>query len=134
MSADKRLKKLVGRLATYLQGYGDVLVRTNRWDPAVLERFRADERVTSVGGAIDAVATTDQLRSIAELLPDEWLAASATGSPEQCASRVIDQFTAGADGVILHGATPAELEPVLAAYRKVRPAGFESVSANPGRF
>src|SRR5207244_3956516 len=35
-----RLKKTVGRLATYLQIYGDLLVRTNRWDPAVLERFR----------------------------------------------------------------------------------------------
>ena len=29
-------------LATYLQGYGDLLVSTNKWDPAVLERFRAD--------------------------------------------------------------------------------------------
>ena len=26
-------------------GYGDLLVRTNNWDPAVLERFRADEFV-----------------------------------------------------------------------------------------
>ena len=38
-----RLKKSVGRLATYLQGYGDLLVRTNGWDPAVLQRFRDDE-------------------------------------------------------------------------------------------
>ena len=28
-----RLKKTVGRLATYLQGYGDLLVETNGWDP-----------------------------------------------------------------------------------------------------
>ena len=33
-----RLKKTVGRLATYLQGYGDLLVRTNGWDPDVLAR------------------------------------------------------------------------------------------------
>jgi 5,10-methylenetetrahydromethanopterin reductase len=131
---DLRLKKLIGRLATYLQGYGDVLVKTNRWDPEVLVRFRADERVTSIGGAIDAVATPDQLRGIAELLPEEWLAASATGSPAQCAARVLDQFDAGADGVILHGATPTELEPVLEAYRAVRPAGrFDGAQANPGR-
>ena len=32
-----RLKKTVGRLATYLQGYGDLLVETNGWDPEVLE-------------------------------------------------------------------------------------------------
>ena len=131
---DLRLKKLVGRLATYLQGYGDLMVSVNGWDPAVLERFRADERVRAVPGAIDAVATTEQLEGIAELLPDEWLAASATGTAEQCAARVVDQFDLGADGVILHGATPAELEPVLAAYRRVRPAGrFEGRVANPGR-
>ena len=52
-----RLKKTVGRLATYLQGYGDLMVRTNGWDPAVLERFRADSLVTSIPGGIDQKAT-----------------------------------------------------------------------------
>ena len=47
----------MGRLATYLQGYGDLLVRTNEWDPAVLERFRADEMVASFSGGFDSVAT-----------------------------------------------------------------------------
>ena len=46
-----RLKKTVARLATYLQGYGDLLVKTNNWDPAVLQRFRDDSVVTSVAGA-----------------------------------------------------------------------------------
>ena len=40
-----RLKKTVARLATYLQGYGDLLVQTNDWDPAVLQRFREDSVV-----------------------------------------------------------------------------------------
>ncbi len=114
---DRRLKKTVGRLATYLQGYGDLLVMTNGWDPAVLERFRAAEAVTSVAGAIDAVATTEQLERIGELIPDEWLAPSATGSPEQCVAAVRGQFDLGCDGVIMHGATPAELAPIVAAYR-----------------
>jgi probable F420-dependent oxidoreductase len=114
---DLRLKKSVGRLATYLQGYGDLLVRTNGWDPAVLERFRADPLVQAVGGAIDAVATTDQLEHIATLIPDEWLAPSATGSAEQCAVAVKGQLDLGADAVIMHGATPAELEPIVDAYR-----------------
>jgi len=48
-----RLKKTVGRLSSYLQGYGDLLVRTNRWDPAGLVRFRADPIVSSFPGAID---------------------------------------------------------------------------------
>jgi probable F420-dependent oxidoreductase len=112
-----RLKKTVGRLATYLQGYGDLMVRTNGWDPAVLERFRADPVVAGVGGAIDAVATTEQLEHIATLLPGEWLAPSATGTPERCADAVRGQLALGCDRVILHGATPAELAPIVDAYR-----------------
>lgn len=68
---DLRLKKMAGRLATYLQGYGDLLVRTNDWDPAVLQRFRSDPVATFVPGAIDGKATTGQLEHIATLLPDE---------------------------------------------------------------
>jgi probable F420-dependent oxidoreductase len=131
---DLRLKKTVGRLATYLQGYGDLMVETNHWDPEVLARFRADEVVGSVPGAIDAKADTETLCHIATLLPDEWLEPAATGSPERCAARVARQFDLGVDGVIMHGATPAELEPVVAAYRANRPAGcFDGWPANPGR-
>ncbi len=114
---DVALMKSVGRLATYLQGYGDLLVATNGWDPAVLERFRADPVVSGFLGGIDSHATTAQLEHIATLLPDEWLAASATGSAAQCAAAVRGQLALGCDGVILHGATPRELEPVVAAYR-----------------
>jgi probable F420-dependent oxidoreductase len=113
---DRRLKKSVGRLATYLQGYGDLLVRTNGWDPAVLERFRADDLVSGYRGAFDAVGTPEQLAHIAELIPDEWLSPSATGSPEQCVAAITGQFDLGCDAVILHGATPAELAPVVEAY------------------
>lgn len=122
-----RLRKSVGRLATYLQGYGDLMVTTNRWDPAVLDRFRADPVVHSfsVGGlkVIDSPSTTvAQLEHIATLLPAEWLAPAATGTPEQCAAAVQRQRDLGADGVILHGATPEELEPILTAYHHQRPS------------
>ncbi|WP_084460626.1 TIGR03857 family LLM class F420-dependent oxidoreductase [Nocardia kruczakiae] len=115
-----RLKKTVARLATYLQGYGDLLIRTNDWDPAVLQRFRDDPVVQSIGGGIDSKATTAQIEHIAGLIPDEWLASAATGTPEQCARRIRDEFGDGADRVILHGATPDELAPILAAYRAGR--------------
>ncbi len=109
-----RLRKTVGRLGTYLQGYGDLLVRTNGWDPAVLEAFRADPVVQSVPG-LDQTGTTEQLEHVAALIPAEWFEASATGTPEQCAAAVRGQYALGCDGVILHGCTPTELEPVVAA-------------------
>jgi probable F420-dependent oxidoreductase len=129
-----RLRKLVGRLATYLQGYGEVLVRSNGWDMADLDRFRNDPFVQGFSGAFDAVGTLDDLTRVGALLPEHWVAASATGSAAECAERIADQFIAGADSVILHGATPAELTPVLDAWRTLRPSGrFDKLPANPGR-
>lgn len=113
---DLRLKKTVGRLATYLQAYGDLMVRTNNWDPAVLGRFREDDFVRTFLGALDAKGTTADLERVAPLIPDEWLAPSATGTPGQCAAAVRNQFALGCDGVIMHGASPAELEPIVNAY------------------
>lgn len=128
-----RLKKTVGRMATYLQAYGDLMVRTNDWDPAVLERFRADPLVAEFPGALDQLATTEQLEHVAGLIPDEWLAPAATGSPEQCVATVRGQFELGCDGVILHGASPTELAPIVEDYRRSRPAGvFDHLAANPG--
>lgn len=127
-------RKLVGRLASYLQGYGDVLAATNRWDTAELASFRDDALIRSFSGAIDAVATPEQLGRVAELLPDDWLAASATGTAAQCCARISDQFDHGADSVILHGATPRELAPVLPVWRSVRDAQrFARLPFNPGR-
>jgi probable F420-dependent oxidoreductase len=117
LPAELRLRKTVGRMASYLQGYGDLLVSTNGWDPAPLAAFRADEVVATFPGAIDQKATTEQLEHIGSLIPDEWLAPGATGSPEQCVATIRRQFDVGADAVILHGATPTELAPVVEAYR-----------------
>jgi len=128
-----RLRKLVGRFATYLQGYGDLLVSVNGWDPAALATIRANDVFAHPPGAFDAVGTIAQLETLAEVIPAEWLAAAAVGSPAQCVARIADQFAAGADSVILHGATPTELEPILAAYRAQPPSGIvRSLPANPG--
>ena len=117
----KRLMKTVGRLATYLQGYGDLLVRTNGWDPAVLARFRDDPIVKSVRG-LDVTGTTEQLEHVATLIPDEWLSHAATGSPAQCVAAVRNQLALGCDGVIMHGASPAELAPIVDEYRRTAEA------------
>lgn len=127
------LRKLVGRLATYLQGYGEVLVRANGWDLADLQRFKDDPLVQGYAGAFDAVGTTEQLTYLRdEVLPAAWTAASATGSAADCAQRILDQLDAGADSVVLHGATPGELAPVLEAYRAIRPPDLPALPVNPG--
>jgi probable F420-dependent oxidoreductase len=112
-----RLKKTVGRLGTYLQGYGELLVRTNGWDEAVLRRFLDDEVIRSVAG-LDIVGTPEQLAHAKTLIPEDWFEASATGTPEQCADKVRGQLALGCDGVIMHGCTPTELEPVVRQLRK----------------
>ena len=128
-----RLKKTVGRMATYLQAYGDLMVRTNGWDPAPLQRFRDDAVVQAIPGAIDQVGTTDQLEHIATIIPEEWLAPAATGTPEQCVSAIRGQFGLGCDSVILHGASPDDLRPIVDEYVRTRPAGvFDDLPANPG--
>lgn len=126
LGSEAILRKTVARLATYLQAYGDLLVQTNDWDPAVLVRFRADPTVQSFyeGGSmrvIDSAATSvETLEKIAELLPAEWLSASATGTPLDCARAVQGELAVGASGVIMHGATPSELAPIIQRYRQER--------------
>ena len=125
---DVRLNKTVGRLATYLQAYGDLLVRTNGWDPAVLAAFRADSFVAGFRGALDGKATTAELEHVATLIPDEWLAAAGYGTPQQCATAVRRQLDLGSDGVILHGASPSELAPIVRAYTESSPPARSTVS------
>ncbi len=116
IDADERLMKLVGRLGTYLQGYGHLLARTNGWDETVVDRFLADEVIQGVRG-LDVAGTTEQLQHAATLIPEEWLAPSATGSPASCVAAIRNQLDLGCDGVIMHGATPSELAPIVAEYR-----------------
>jgi 5,10-methylenetetrahydromethanopterin reductase len=127
-----RLKKTLGRLASYLRGYGDILVKANEWDPSVLEQFRSDPFVKEFKGAFDARATIEDLEYLSSLVPDEWMASAATGTARQCTESILRQFDLGADSVILHGATPVELEPILAAYRAERPNELRYKPVNPG--
>ena len=132
LPAPLQLKKRVGRMATYLQAYGDLIVSTNQWDPAVLAHFRAHELVRNFQGALDQNATTEALEIVATLIPDAWLAPAAYGSPTACVTAINHQFDLGCDGVILHGASPQELEPIVQAYAAQRDSErFNHLPANP---
>ena len=114
------LRKMVARMATYMQapGYVEMLIALNDWDPQVLEAFRANATVASMPGGIDSVATLEQLEEISELIPAEWLPA-ATGTAADCAQGCRNQLANGADGVVIHGSTPGEFAPILESYRSV---------------
>jgi len=123
-SREDYLRKLVARMATYMQapGYAEMLIELNEWDPEVLTAFRANELVSSIPGGIDSVATLEQLEQISELIPEEWLPA-ATGNAEECAQAWSKQFEHGADGLVIHGSTPLEFTPILDSYRLIRTQG-----------
>ncbi len=122
-SEEDRLRKLVGRMATYMQapGYAEMLVSLNQWDIKVLEDFRAHPLIKSIAGGIDSVATLEQLDKISELIPAEWLPAAA-GTARQCAQAWQRQLQLGADGVVIHGSTPTQFQPVLSEYNALRKA------------
>jgi 5,10-methylenetetrahydromethanopterin reductase len=136
LSEDDHLRRGVGRLVTYFQAYGDTLVAVNGWDPAVWERLKSSEVFTTAAaaGAIDASADTETLLRIAELVPDEWLSASARGRAEDAAATIVRELELGCHSVILHGAEPHEIAPMVTAYRDVRPALARRVATNPGLF
>jgi hypothetical protein len=82
---------------------------------------------------LDNTATATELEHVRGLIPDEWLAPAASGSPQDCVRAVRGQFDLGVDGVILHGASPADLRPIVDEYRQTRdPRRFAHLAANPG--
>lgn len=121
-SETKYLEYVTARLAAYLQvpGYGEGLAKINGWSMEELEKFRNEPAVNAVKGWIDTVAKFDQLAAIDKVLPDNWRSA-AIGTPKECAQRWLEEFEAGADGIIIHTSTPEEFEPVVAEYEKIRP-------------
>ena len=123
VSEERYLKLIVARLATYLQipRYGEALVNVNGWDMDMLKSFRSSPIVASMTGAIDSVASYAELAEIEKLIPKEWRPA-AVGDAKACAQRWLDQFNAGADGIIIHASTPEEFAPVLDEYERIRPA------------
>ena len=68
------------------------------------------------------------------MVPDEWLDASAHGRPEDAARTIARELELGCHSVILHGAEPTEIAPMVAAYRAVRPELKQPVATNPGLF
>lgn len=110
------------RLLTYIQmeGYGELLCKINDWDPAVLPELR-NHPLFEGGKTADQDFTRYETAEVASLFPDHWMPESAAlGSAKYCAKRINDQFDAGANGVLIHGSLPRQVDSLLEAYREVR--------------
>ena len=86
----------------------------------ISERFNIKEAAT-LSGAVGAVS--DRL----------GVATAATGSVESCVSSINEQFDMGVDGVILHGPSPEQLQPIVEHYPEQRISDrFVRMTNNPG--
>jgi 5,10-methylenetetrahydromethanopterin reductase len=67
-------------------------------------------------------------------VPEEWVHVAARGRPEDAARTIARELELGCHSVILHGAEPHEIAPMVEAYRAVRPELKRPVATNPGLF
>jgi probable F420-dependent oxidoreductase len=112
-----------GRAVTYFQipGYGETLAGINGWDPAVLTQLRAHPTFQNMNNALaDQAFTREQLVEASRVLPDQWYQeGAAMGSAAQCAQKLCDFLSAGADEIALHGAAPKNMGPLTDELRKL---------------
>ena len=104
------------RAAGYLSvtGLGDAIVRANSWSERDLAAYRAQRVLTELGDlTADKHLTRQQLIDLCDGLPDWWLpSGSVIGDVPVSVDGLRAYFEAGADEVILHGATGAQLAPL----------------------
>lgn len=116
------------RAVTYLQApeYGTALAKVNGWDIGPVELLRSTiEQMRSSAGdeLVDTAFHRVQLMEAADLVPEEWMAAScAFGSAAQCAAKLREYRQAGADEITTYGSTPGQNAELLAIWRN-SPAG-----------
>ncbi len=135
------LKYVVRRMNTYIlfPGMFDAICDANRWDKAEAVKLRAalaEFDKNAPKGTMGDESTTrdlDQLRHMASLYPRHWIEeGNAVGTAMDGAKAALARLEAGADGILFHGSTPAELASTLAAWKTVRPATLSQTAVNPG--
>jgi probable F420-dependent oxidoreductase len=117
LPGDEELAVVGGRAVTYFQipRFGETLARVNGWDLARLGDLRRHPLMRDLKGSADSVFTRAELGEVSTMLPPDWLStAAAVGDAATCAARIRDYLDAGADELILHGATVDLLGPTIA--------------------
>jgi 5,10-methylenetetrahydromethanopterin reductase len=112
-----------GRAVTYYQipEFGELLAKVNGFDPQHLVTLRQHPLLANIVGSADNRYTKDQLADVSEMLPSHWLTDGAvSGSAASCADRLRAYRDAGADELILHGATAEMIGPMVDHLRSIR--------------
>ena len=111
-----------GRAVTYfeLPGFGDMIVDINGWDPDILTKLRAHPQIASLHGKpADQAFTRQELVEVSRILPEEWLdQGAAIGTAARCADQLMKFLDAGADEILLHGAAPKDMGPLVRELRR----------------
>jgi probable F420-dependent oxidoreductase len=106
------------RGAGYLQvnGLGDSIVKANRWDEKDLAAYRNDPRLLALEGkTADKHMSRAELIELSKVLPEHWFpSSSARGSAAEVADVYRKYLAAGADEILVHGATTGDLAGVAA--------------------
>ena len=111
-----------GRAITYfeLPGFGDLIVEINEWDKAVLDQVRAHPKIAGLNGKpADQAYTRQELVDVGQLLPQKWIdEGAAVGSAANCADQLMVYLDAGADEILLHGASPFDMGPLTGELKR----------------
>lgn len=112
------------RALTYIQmsDSGEVLMQRNGWSPDALDHVRAHPVFNGLRtGVADQQFHRAQLIDAAKRLPRSWIEPNAAiGTAAQCARRLREFADLGIDEFCLHGASPAQLHPVMDEWRGIR--------------
>ena len=120
MTAAQAAHAIRARGAGYLslRGLGDMLAEANGWDPEDLARYRNHPTLVALAGRpADKNLPRETLIELTYSMPEHWIpSTSATGSAAQVAHRLHEYLDAGADDLLLHGATPEFLAGTVEAF------------------
>jgi alkanesulfonate monooxygenase SsuD/methylene tetrahydromethanopterin reductase-like flavin-dependent oxidoreductase (luciferase family) len=111
------------RAATYFvhEAMAKPILAMNQWDVSRLAPILA----TGLESLEQQQVSTEVLRAkmieASRLIPHEWIAEGAViGSPPAVAARLREYRAAGADEILMHGATADRLEAVVDAYSRLK--------------
>jgi alkanesulfonate monooxygenase SsuD/methylene tetrahydromethanopterin reductase-like flavin-dependent oxidoreductase (luciferase family) len=125
---DEQAAVVGGRAVTYFQvpEMAKNTIAANGWDPDVFEPLQSHPMFAGVRSVEHF--RREQLVEVSRLIPREiLLSGSAVGTAAECAAGLEQFFDAGADEIVLHGATPDQCGPLIEAFRAQRQSVASSV-------